>query len=424
MEGYITMTHKELDRFEVIKKARSKCLRIKEAAEILGLSVRQTQRLSKRLKELGPEGLISKKRGAPGNHALPKELKQKALQLIRAKYHDFGPTLAHEYLTEQEELKISVSTIRALMIENQLWIPNRKKQRRPHPMRARRARFGELVQIDGSDHDWFEGRAPRCTILAYIDDATSAILHLLFVNSESTLAYFEATRGYLQKYGRPLAFYSDKHSVFRVNHSNALSGTGATQFKRAMDELDIEQICANSPQAKGRVERRNRDLQNRLIKAMRLKKISTIQEANAFIPQFTDDFNKRFAKAPLESNNAHRPLLREHNLDMILAHKERRCLSKNLTLQYKNVIYQVLPQNSSYALKKTQVTVIESMQGQISIQYQGKSLRFITSEQDYRNSRVLSSKEVAVEPLQKRKQYHPPHNHPWKKWRPKHRRAG
>ncbi len=290
-------------------------------------------------------------------------------------------------------------------------------------MRARRSRFGELVQIDGSSHDWFEGRAPKCTLLVYIDDATSTILHLQFVKSESTYSYLEATRDYLQKHGRPQSFYSDKHSVFRINHPQALSGTGATQFKRAMQELDVELICANSPQAKGRVERRNRDLQDRLIKALRLKKLSTIQEANAFLPQFIEDFNKRFAKVPLNPNNAHRPLLREHNLDTILAHKEQRHLSKNLTLQYKNVIYQVLTERPSYALKKTEVTVIENLLGEISIHYQGKPLRFITSEQDYRNAQVLSSKEIAVESLEKPKRHHPTRKHPWKRWRTKHLRA-
>src|SRR3972149_8988314 len=308
MERGITMTHKELSRFEIIKKTYKKHLKITEAAEILGLSKRQTQRWSKRFKIEGPEGLISRKRGAPGNHTLPNGLKKKALSLIEAKYYDFGPTLAHEYLTEQEGLTVSVSTIRNLMIENRFWVAKQKKRHRAHPLRARRARLGELVQMDGSDHDWFEGRAPECTLLAYIDDATSATLHLRFVQSESTRSYFEATRDYLGKHGRPLAFYSDKHGVFRINHPSALSGSGATQFGRAMQELDIEQICANSPQAKGRVERKNRDLQNRLIKAMRLHKISSIEEANAFLPPFIEDFNNRFAKAPLDANNAHRPL--------------------------------------------------------------------------------------------------------------------
>ena len=308
---------------------------------------------------------------------------------------------------------LSISTIRNLMIENRLRIPKQKKRKCAHPLRARRARTGELVQIDGSDHNWFEGRAPRCTLLAYIDDATSAILHLRFVKSESTGAYFAATREYPGKHGRHLAFYSDKHSVFRVNYPNALTGTGATQFSRAMQELDIELICANSPQAKGRVERKNRDLQNRLIKAMRLHKISTIEEANAFLPQFIENFNKRFVKVPLDPNNAHRSLLTEHTLETILVHKEKRRLSKNLTLQYKNVIYQVLTEKPDYALKKTEVTVIENTDGEISIQYQGRPLRFTTSEQEYRNSQVLSSKEIAIQPLEKPKRYHPSRNHPW-----------
>ncbi len=413
----ISMTEREFSRYEVIKRAHEKRLRISDAAEILKLSSRQVLRISRRIKQEGRQGVVSKKRGAQGNPKISNSLKKRVLRLIGKKYSDFGPTLAHEYLIEKERLKISVSTVRNLMIANGCWKPKRKKRARLHPLRMRRARMGELVQIDGSDHDWFEGRAPKCTLLVYTDDATSALMHLQFVPSESTQSYFEATRAYLEKHGRPLSFYSDKHSVFRVNRKDALSGDGATQFNRAMEALDIKQICANSPQAKGRVERRNRDLQDRLIKAMRLKKLSNIQEANAYLPEFIADFNKRFAKPPLNPSNAHRPLLKEHSLDTIFVHRESRRLSKNLTLQYKNVIYQVITDRPEYVLKKASVTVLEDKNGKVTIEYHGKLLKFVTSEQGFKTPPEMSAKEVSLQELTRPKRHCIPPTHPWKRWR-------
>jgi hypothetical protein len=191
--------------------------------------------------------------------------------------------------------------------------------------------------------------------LVFIDDASSETLHLKFVKSENLFDYFEATREYIEKCGRPEAFYPDKHSVFRVNREGALSGNGMTQFGRAMKELGIELICANSPQAKGRVERRNRDFQNRLVKALRIAKISTIEAANDFLPSFLDKFNQQFAKVPQDPIDAHKLLLDTHNLDRIFCIKETRRLSKNLTLQYNNVIYQVLAEGKEYILRKAEV---------------------------------------------------------------------
>jgi len=378
MEGRVSMSHKELSRLEVLTKMHEKRLKISQVADILGLSIRHVKRLSKALKIEGPKGLISKKTGKVGNHRLPLGLKGLALGLIQDRYADFGPTLAHEYLTEKHAFSISVSSIRNIMIEHGIWSGKAQRKARIFQLRPRRSREGELIQVDGSEHEWFEGRGPYCTLLSYIDDATSKIMHLRFVKSENVLDYFEATQMYLEKYGRPEALYPDKHGVFRVNREGALSGTGMTQFGRAMEELDIQLICANTPQAKGRVERRHRDLQDRLIKAMRLQKISTLEEANAFLPGFVDDFNKRFAKAPQDTANAHRPLLATHSLDRIFCLKETRCLSKNLNLQYKNVIYQIITERPSYAMRKARVTILESKNGSIMIEYQGKPLFPIT----------------------------------------------
>jgi hypothetical protein len=414
MERRISMSTKELSRLDELKKVHEKRQTISQAAENLGLSTRQVKRLSRRLKIEGAKGLISRKLGKRGNHKLPPGLKELALGLIREHYMDFGPTLAHEYLAEKHALAISVSSIRNIMIEDGIWKNKTHRKLRVFQLRPRRACEGELIQLDGSEHEWFEGRGPYCTLLSYIDDATSKIMHLRFAKSENVLDYFEATRMYIEKHGRPKALYPDRHGVFRVNREGALGGSGMTQFGRAMEELDIQLICANTPQAKGRVERRHRDLQDRLIKAMRLQKISTLEEANAFLPFFIDDFNKRFAKDPQDSANAHRPLLATHSLDKIFCLKETRRLSKNLTLQYRNVIYQIITEQPNYAMRKAEVTILESKNGTVSIEYQGKLLHAVPYHQMQAKAEVISSKEIHVVLGEKKKIYRPGRSHPWK----------
>ncbi len=409
------MSNKELTRYEEFQKVLDKRQTVARAAESLGLSPRQAKRLLKRLKVEGAKGLVSKKVGRPGNHRLPPGLKELALGLIRDHYGDFGPTLAHEYLSEKHGLPMSISSVRKLMMEHQIWEGKVRRKMRVFQLRPRRPREGELIQLDGSDHDWFEGRGPRCTLLSFIDDATSKIMLLRFVKSENLFDYFEATRMYLEKHGRPLTLYPDKHGVFRVNREGALSGTGMTQFGRAMQELDIRLICANTPQAKGRVERRHRDLQDRLIKAMRLQKINTPEEANAFLASFIDDFNKRFAKPPQDPVNAHRPLLSLHNLDRIFCERTHRRLSKNLTLQYKNVTYQVITERPHYAMRKAAVDILESKDGSIAIEYNGKPLTAVPYHQMQARTEVVNSKELmAVLENKPERKYRPNRHHPWK----------
>ena len=418
MERRIYMSNKELDRLGELKKVHEKRQTAIQAAVNLGLSRRQVLRLSRRLKLEGPEGLVSKKVGARGNHRLPDEVKNRALELILATYRDFGPTLAHEYLTERDGLCLSIGSVRNIMIENEIWSSRRVRKQRVFQLRPRRPRKGELIQLDGSEHDWFEGRAPRCTLLVFIDDATSDIMHMRFVRSENLVDYFIATRGYLEQFGRPEALYPDKHGVFRVNREGALSGTGMTQFGRAMKELDIRLICANTPQAKGRVERRNRDLQDRLIKAMRLINICSTDEANAFLPTFIEDFNRRFGKPAQDTTNAHRPLLGSHDLNRILCFKHERRLSKSLSLQYNNVIYQIITDRPSYTMRKAGVIVLESIEGVVSIEYNGKPLRAVPYHEVQERAEVVSAKELAsVLEVKQTRRHHPGKRHPWKRWR-------
>lgn len=414
------MSRRELSRLEVIQRVCRKTLTQAQAAELVSLSLRQVKRLCKAYLVAGAAALVSRRRGRPSNNRLPTEVVARAKQLLCANYYDFGPTLAHEKLVEMHGLSLSLESVRQLMIREQLWKVRRARKVVIHQLRERRARVGELIQIDGSPHDWFEGRAQRCTLLVMVDDATSRLMHMQFVECETTFNYFEAVRAYIALHGKPMAFYSDKFSVFRVNIPAALTGTGLTQFGRAMKELDIELICAHSPQAKGRVERANQTLQDRLVKELRLRAICSVAEANAYLPEFIKDFNSRFSVEARSGEDAHRPLIQGQNLDRILALCERRTLSKNLTLSYDNRIYQIETKRAAYTMRGAHVEVRETSAGQITIEYKGRALAYrIHREQERKQARIVSTKTLDSKPVQAserraRKRYHPPMSHPWR----------
>ena len=266
----ITMSDKELERMQVLRDLSTKQITVSEAAGLMRLTRRQVFRLAKRYRQDGPPGLVSRRRGRPSNRSHPAAVRTEALALIKANYADFGPTLAAEKLAACHDLRLGVETLRQWMRADGIWKDRKQRLPRVYQPRYRRASLGELIQIDGSEHWWFEDRGPQCTLLAFVDDATSRIMHAGFVATESTFDYFRATRAYLERYGKPVAFYSDKHAIFRVNRKEAQGGDGMTQFGRALDELTIEIICANAPQSKGRVERCFSTLQDRLVKELRL----------------------------------------------------------------------------------------------------------------------------------------------------------
>lgn len=313
----ITMTMRELDRFKVIQDVVDGKLQPWRAADRLGLTTRQIRRLAARFRERGPAGLVSGHRTKPGNRRLGGDLAARALTIIRDRYSDFGPTLACEKLWECHGIRLAKETLRRLMTDAGFWIPRRQRPPKVYQPRARRACLGELIQIDGSDHRWFEDRAPACTLLVYVDDATSRLMHVHFTASESTFSYFEATRAYIERYGKPGAFYSDKASVFRSTAAGK-TGNSVTHFGRAMYELNIDTFCANSSSAKGRVERAHLTLQDRLVKEMRLREISTVEEANAYAPSFIAAYNARFGKPPKSAFDAHRPLREDENLELLM----------------------------------------------------------------------------------------------------------
>ncbi|MDO6407126.1 ISNCY family transposase [Pantoea phytobeneficialis] len=331
-------TMNEVNRLKMIQDVIDRRLTTRLAAERLGISDRHCRRLLQRYREDGPLGMADRRRGKPSNYQLPEGLAEHAIQIIRERYADFGPTLACEKLAELHGVVLSKETVRKLMILSGLWIPRRLRAPKIQQPRCRRACVGELIQIDGCDHRWFENRGPACTLLVYVDDATSRLMQLHFVKSESTFTYFEATRGYLEQHGKPLAFYSDKASIFRINNKNAAGGKGQTQFGRAMNELNITGICANTSSAKGRVERAHLTLQDRLVKELRLRGISTPDAANAFADEFMADYNLRFAKAPRHDFDVHRPLDADDDLEAIFTWREPRKVSKSLTVRYDKML--------------------------------------------------------------------------------------
>ena len=411
----LQMSKKELSRVEVMERMKTKKMTQKKGAEALGISVRQIRRLRKRYEEKGAAGLINKSRGKPSNNRLPIETRQRAIDLLHSLYADFGPTFAHEKLIEKHDLKLSSGSVRQIMIRENLWMPRKAKKIVAHQMRERRACIGELVQIDGSPHHWFEDRAPACTLLVFIDDATGKLGELRFVKSESFFSYAEASRAYIERHGKPVAFYSDKHGIFRVNQPSVGAGENLTQFGRAMQELEIAIICANTPQAKGRVERVNLTLQDRLVKEIRLLKISSMEEGNAYLPEFMEDFNRRFAVEPRSNYDAHRPLLLTDNLDQILTWQETRVISKNLSIQFRNVVYQIQTERPTYALRKAKVTVCLEANGKVTILYMGKELVYKIFKKQTKQSQILSSKDVDRKVDKVRKQHKPAPDHPWRK---------
>lgn len=373
----IQMSKKELKRGEIMSKVMEGRLKRKEASQLLKLSLRQTYRLCKKYRKEGLLGLAHKNRGKPGNKKINSNTRKRVLELIQTKYPDFGPQLIKEQLEERHHLHLSREWIRKLMIQENLWEVNKRKNLPLYQRRERRPQEGELIQIDGSYEKWFEDRGPKCCLINMIDDATGKLQELRFVNHESTENYFKVIRTYLENHKRPLAIYSDRHMIFKSPKENK------TQFGRALKELDIELIHANSPQAKGRVERSFSTLQDRLIKIMRLEGISSMEEGNKFLKKFKEDYNKRFGRIPKSKENAHRELPEGIKLDYILCRKEKRKISKNLTIQHQHKTYQLIPKGNKRRLIGKTILLYE-MRDKVALEYMGDYYDYtIYEEQPY-----------------------------------------
>jgi len=406
----LTMSEKELRRLEVLGGLEKGLIKPEEAAAQLSLSSRQVRGLLARLKGEGPKGPISKKRGKKGNHRHQEEFKEKILSVVKTYYSDFGPTFAAEKLSEEHDLKVGVETLRQWMKESGIWIARKAKEPILHPTRARRKKFGEMIQIDGSLHAWFEGRAEPCALIVFIDDAMSRLTALQFREREDLEGYFQTLEMHIKEYGLPRALYSDRFSVFKVNHG-ARAEERRTQFKRALDELSIELICARSPQAKGRVERANGTLQDRLVKELRLRGISTMEEANRYLPEFVKAYNRKFEKSPMDATNAHRKPREGLIVSQILCRKETRKLTKDLTFQYASTIYQTLGIEEPRRAVGKEVE-ISSRGVTIRVTLNGKEIRYRRCDELVEEVPVLDRKELLTWKV--RGDGAPSKDHPWR----------
>lgn len=412
MEDILTMSQKELKRLHVIRKAIDKRLKQREAAELLELSQRQVRRLVKRVREESDEGIIHRLRGRQSHRAISGKIKSKAFSLFRGIYAGFNPTFASEKLFERNKIKISRETLRQWFIAEGL--PYDKRKARPHRRwRERKAYCGEMVQMDGSHHDWFEGRGPECVLMGYIDDATSRV-YARFCEYEGTMPAMSSFKLYALKYGLPQSLYLDCHSTYKGSkkptiEDELLNRESLSQFGRALEELGVHLIHAQSAPAKGRVERLFKTFQDRLIKEMRLRGLKSIAEGNEFLSHYLPVFNRRFNVAPLENEDLHRPLPKGIELDKIFSIRTPRALRNDFTVAHEGKLYQVEDN-----IRSKEVVVEERISGSLLITYKGRALRYkqITA----RPKKIEENPDKPGTPV-KKEPYVIPQDHPWKRFR-------
>lgn len=411
----LRMSCKERERLKLMEQVEQKGLSQKEAGRLMGLSERQVRRLVKRYREQGDAGLVHRLRGRESNRKIPRVRREAALALLRERYSDFGPTLAAEYLEKDSGLCLSRETLRGWMIEERLWKCRRrrepKRQRRP-----RRACLGELVQMDTSLHDWLEGRGEQAVLIAMIDDATSRVFARFFP-TDSTETNLSLLRDYVRRYGRPVALYADKASHFRVNlKKNGEIRAGRTQIGRALAQLDIEYIPAHSPQAKGRVERLFGTLQDRLVKALRLENIGTLEAANAFLQKpFLPEFNRRFTVPASHPFDAHRAV-KGFSLAAILCPHQRRLVANDFTIRFENQSYQILKEDIRPGLRGARVDVEQRLEGPLKIRWKDRYLcyrQIDTTEPPPRAGTPVGRRPPSV-PARPGK-HRPAPDHPWRR---------
>jgi len=408
-KGIITMTQEELRRLHIIRQVLDKKLKQTEAAEKVGLSYRQTKRITKRIRKEGDGGIIHRLRGQSSKRKIAAKTRDRVLTLCRGKYKGFGSTLATEKLFEIEKIKLSKETLRNWLIEEGLW-QRRRKHKKHRRWRERKHYFGEMVQMDGSHHPWFGSEESKCVLMGYIDDATGKKCGW-FYKYEGTLPALDSLKRYIKKHGIPHSIYLDRHSTYKspkkptiedqLNNRESLS-----QFEKAAKELGIRIIHANSAPAKGRIERSFRTDQDRLVKEMRLRGISTIKEANKFLKSYWSKHNERFAVKPVKESNLHRPVPEGVDLDAILRKKTEHVLRKDFTIAHDKKLYQILDNVSA---KK--VTVEERIDSRMLITYKSQSLKYKTITQ--RPKKQEKAKKIVA--FKTKKAWTPPTSHPWKR---------
>jgi len=397
----IVLRQKELKRLHVIHKVLEEGMTQKEAAQLVSLSERQIRRIVQRIRREGDAGVCHRARGTPSYRKLPTKLKERIVHLYRTTYADFGPTLFTEKLEEREAISISHETARAWLTDEGLWTTHRR--RRAHrEWRERKDRFGELIQMDGSHHDWFEGRGPACVFMGYIDDATGNVFGR-FYGYEGILPAMDSFGRYSTKHGLPLTVYLDKHTTYKswTKRDDVGEVEPVSQFGRALAELGVRMRHAHSPQAKGRIERLFQTFQDRLVKEMRLRGVSTTAEGNRFLASYLPGYNRRFSVPPKKAEDLHRSC-NDLDLDTILCIKTERTLKNDHTIQYKGTLYQV-----DDRIRAKKVTVEELLDGRMRIRGTGVILSF----HEIMQRPVPSEKERPFIP--KGKGHRPPADHVW-----------
>ena len=403
----ITMSRRETKRLHIIHQVLDKRITQKKAAELVNLSSRQVRRMLKRVREEGDDGISHRSRGKTSKRRVPIKIKEKALKLFREKYSDFGPTFASEKLLDVHAIKISKETLRLWL--NKENIPYEKRKGRKHRQwRERKHHFGEMVQMDGSHHAWFEDRGPECVLMGYIDDATGTV-YGRFYDYEGTMPAMDSFKRYIKRYGIPQSVYLDKHTTYKSPAKQTVEDEledkkPMSQFERSLSELGVTVIHANSPQAKGRVERSFRTLQDRLVKEMRLAGVKSVEQANAFLKTYLPVFNRKFKVKPGSDVDVHQAALFKRELEKIFCIREERTLRNDFTIAYNGKLYQIKD-----AVKAQKVAVEERLDGSLHISHKGQGLT-------YREIKTRPIKEKLKMPVVYDRRYQPA-DHPWKRLR-------
>lgn len=410
----ISMTEKELLKYDVIKNLIDEKINGTGASKQLGLSVRHVKRLKVKVIKSGAEGLIHGNRGRDGNRKLPTETTELAEKYLKEKYCFCGPTFASEKLYENHKIKTNKETVRAMMTNLKLWKPKPRKQpKERYKWRARKDNYGEMQQFDGSYHVWF-GEEESCLLLS-VDDATGKITHAMFDYNEGVVAVFKFWLKYFDKNGLPISIYLDKFSTYKINHKNAVDNKDMiTQFQRATNQSGVRLITAHSPQAKGRVERMNKTLQDRLVKEFRLANITTIEKANEFLEDYIPKFNAKFAVIPNRRTDLHKKIRKniEKKLPQIFSIQNERVIMNDYTIRFENKFYQLDETQSTTVYKKNAVIIEKHLNEDIKINFKGHYLNY--TELPERPKKEIDVNLPAIT-IKKQSEWKPPVNHPWRK---------
>ncbi len=406
----IKMSVKELKRLKIIQEAIDRHITQKIAASIIGITERQTRRIIRVVRDEGEKGVIHKSRGMVSNRRIPDKIRNKVLMFYKKKYPDFGPTLASEKLSEIDNINISTESLRKWLIEAGIW-KRRRKRTRHRQWRQRKECFGQMVQMDGSHHDWLEGRGPELVLMGYIDDATNNTF-ARFYDYEGTIPALDSFRHYIKKYGIPQSVYLDRHTIYKSNkklsEEEEIEGLtrAKSQFERALSELGVEVIHAYSPQAKGRIERLFGVLQDRLIKEMRLRSIKTKQKANVFLQEYLLVYNKKFSIAAANETNVHVELPKYFNINNVLCVKTQRTIRNDNTISHNSKLYQM-----EESTKTKKVMVQERLDGSLYVTSNGTNLKYKQIIERPKRARTANKQLTKPKNL-----YIPPKYHPWRRW--------